>query len=203
MRTLRILTAAALLAVTAGAAEEMKMSGKQETATFAGGCFWCSQPPFDKLKGVVKTTVGYTGGRTKDPTYEQVCSGGTGHFEALEVVFDPAQVSYDKVLDVYWRSIDPTDPGGQFYDRGDQYRTAVFYHDEAQKKAAEASKKKLEASGLFKKPIAVLLLPAAPFYPAEEYHQKYYCKRPAHYEAYKMGSGREAFLERTWGAKEK
>jgi methionine-S-sulfoxide reductase len=190
-----ILAAGILLAAAAWTAAEEK---KMETATLAGGCFWCMQPPFDKLKGVVKTTAGYTGGRTKNPTYEEVCGGGTGHLEAVEVVFDPTQVSYDQILDAFWRSIDPTDPGGQFGDRGEQYQTAIFYHDEAQKRAAEASKKRLEASGVFNKPVAVQLRPAAPFYPAEEHHQKYYCKRPAHYEAYKVGSGRAGFLHRAW-----
>lgn len=178
------------------------MEKKLQKATFAGGCFWCMQPPFDGLKGVLKTTVGYTGGRTKNPTYEEVCAGSTGHLEAIEVTFDPAEISYEKILDVYWRSIDPTDSGGQFFDRGEQYRTAIFYHDGAQKRAAEDSKRKLGSSAVFKKPIVVEILPAAPFYPAEEHHQKYYCKRAKPYEAYKEGSGRSSYLERMWGQKE-
>lgn len=177
------------------------MEKGNETATLAGGCFWCMQPPFDHLPGVVKTTVGYTGGRTKNPTYEDICEGNTGHVEAVEVVFDPAKTSFTQVLEAYWRSIDPTDAGGQFFDRGEQYKTVVFVHDEAQRKAAEASKAALAASGLFKKPIAVEIRPAAVFYPAEEYHQKYYCKKPAHYEGYKKGSGREDFINKMWKEK--
>lgn len=169
-----------------------------EKATLAGGCFWCMQPPFDGLKGVVSTTVGYTGGRTPNPTYEDICAGNTGHVEAVEVVFDPAQTSYAQVLDAYWRSIDPTDGGGQFFDRGEQYKTVVFVHDEGQRKAAEASKAALAAAGTFQKPIAVEIRSAAVFYPAEEYHQKYYCKRPAQYNSYKKGSGREDYLKKMW-----
>ena len=193
--------AAALSLALSAVAGEKTMEKKTETATLAGGCFWCMQPPFDKLKGVIKTTAGYTGGHTKNPSYEEVCGGDTGHLEAVEVVYDPAQISYEQVLDAFWRSIDPTDPGGQFADRGEQYKTAIFYHDDAQKRVAEASKKKLQASGVFNRPIAVELRPAAPFYPAEEHHQKYYCKRPAHYNAYKTGSGREGFLEGIWDKK--
>jgi peptide methionine sulfoxide reductase msrA/msrB len=196
-----LLAAAMLLTAASVRAEERKMEKKHETATLAGGCFWCMQPPFDGLKGVLKTTVGYTGGKSKNPTYEEVCRGDSGHLEAVEVVFDPALTTYSEILEAFWRSIDPTDPGGQFFDRGEQYATAVFYHDEEQRKAAEASKKALADSGRFGKPIAVRIRPAAPFYPAEEHHQKYYCKRPAHYDSYKKGSGREGFLERTWKGK--
>ena len=170
-------------------------------ATFAGGCFWCMQPPFDDLPGVLSTSVGYIGGRTKNPTYEDVCGGATGHAEALQVEYDPAKVTYDQLLEVFWRSIDPMDPGGQFADRGSQYRTAVFYHDEEQKRLAEASKKKLQDSGKLPYPVATGLEPAGVFYPAEDYHQKYYCKNAPHYNAYKVGSGRAGFLEKLWGKK--
>lgn len=174
---------------------------KLEVATFAGGCFWCMQPPFDKTKGVVSTVVGYTGGTQKNPTYGQVSSGRTTHRESIQVTFDPAKVSYEQLLDVFWHSIDPTQANGQFADIGLQYRTAIFYHSEEQKRLAEESKRKLAASGKFSKPIAVEILPAGPFYPAEEYHQKYYLKNPDDYLRYAVGSGRYPFLERVWGIK--
>jgi len=168
-------------------------------ATFAGGCFWCMEMPFKQLEGVEKVVSGYTGGRTENPTYDDVCAGRTGHAEAVQVTYNPDRISYEKLLDTYWRQIDPTDPGGQFADRGESYQTAVFYHDEDQKKKAERSKEKLEASGRFSRPIATKILPAGDFYPAEEYHQDYHRKNPAHYEAYRSGSGREAFVRRYWG----
>ena len=174
---------------------------KLEVATFAGGCFWCMQPPFDKTKGVVSTVVGYTGGKEKNPTYEQVSSSRTSHREAIQVKFDPAKVSYEQLLEIFWRSIDPTQANGQFADIGPQYRTAIFYHSEEQERLAGESKQKLAASGKFSKPIAVEILPAGPFYPAEEYHQKYYLKNPDDYHRYAVGSGRYPFLERTWGKK--
>ena len=174
---------------------------KLETATFAGGCFWCMQPPYDKLAGVVSTTVGYTGGKVKNPTYEQVCSGATGHTEAVEIVFDPAKTSYDELLEVFWHNIDPTMLNGQFADIGTQYRTSIFYHSEAQKKAAEASKQALQASGKFKHPIMTEIVPAVEFYAAEKYHQKYYQKNNVHYQMYSAGSGRKGFIEKTWGTK--
>jgi len=170
-----------------------------ETATFAGGCFWCIQPPFDKLDGVVSTTVGYTGGKEKNPTYEQVSSGTTGHAESIEIVYDPKKVTYDELLQVFWMNINPTDSGGQFVDRGKQYRPAIFYHSEAQKKAAEASKKKLGESGRFDKPIVVEIVEATEFYPAEDYHQKFYQKSPVRYKTYRWGSGRDQFIEKYWG----
>ncbi len=175
--------------------------GKLETATFAGGCFWCMQPPFDKTRGVVSTVVGYTGGKEKNPTYEQVSSGRTGHRESIQVTFDPAQVTYEQLVDVFWHNINPTQADGQFADIGAQYRTAVFYRSEEQKRIAEESKAKLGKSGKFSKPIAAEILPEGPFYPAEEYHQKYYQKNPEHYRSYAVGSGRYPFLERTWGIK--
>ncbi len=179
---------------------EAAAAGITETATFAGGCFWCMQPPFDSLPGVKSVTVGYTGGSVKNPTYEQVCTGATGHYEAVQVTFDPGMISYEKLLDVYWKSIDPTDPGGQFVDRGSQYRTAIFYSSAAQKRVAEHSKAALESSHVFDKPIAVKLVPASEFYKAEEYHQKFYCKSPVRYKAYKFGSGRENFIDLHWKA---
>ena len=172
-----------------------------ETATFAGGCFWCMQPPFDKTKGVVATVVGYTGGKEKNPTYEQVSSSQTGHRESIQVKYDPAQVSYEQLLDVFWHGFDPTQANGQFADIGPQYRAAIFYHSEEQKRLAEESKRKLAQSGKFSKPIVTEILPAGPFYAAEEYHQKYYLKNPEEYRRYAVGSGRYPFLERTWGVK--
>lgn len=169
-----------------------------EEATFAGGCFWCMQPPFDPLVGVVQTTVGYTGGNTKSPTYEEVCAGITGHTEAVEVVFDPQKITYPELLETFWRNIDPTAKDRQFADVGTQYRTGIFYHSHRQKQEAEESKKRLIGSGKFDRPIVTEISPASVFYPAEDYHQKYYLKRTLHYNAYKKGSGREVFLKRTW-----
>jgi methionine-S-sulfoxide reductase len=170
-----------------------------ETATFAGGCFWCIQPPYDKLEGVVSTTVGYTGGKEKDPTYEQVSYGKTGHTESIEIIYDPKKVTYEELLEVFWMNINPTDSGGQFVDRGKQYRPGIFYHGEAQKKAAEASKDKLDKSGRFDKPVIVGIVEAAEFYPAEDYHQKFYQKSPVRYKSYRWGSGRDQFIEKYWG----
>ena len=170
-----------------------------QKATLAGGCFWCMQPVYDKLPGVVSTTVGYTGGQKKSTTYEEVSTGTTGHTEAIEVVYDPAKISYSELLDAFWRSIDPTNPRGQFADTGSQYRTAVFYHDEEQKRLALESKEKLAKSGKFDKPVATEIVPASEFYPAEDYHQKYYIKNAGHYELYKVGSGRAGFLKKLWG----
>lgn len=172
---------------------------KLEKATFAGGCFWCMQPIYDQLKGVKATMVGYTGGTKPNPTYEEVCLGTTGHTEAIEVTFDPSVVSYDQVIDVYWKNIDPTTPNRQFCDAGTQYRSGVYYHSEAQKKAAEASRDKLEKSGKFTKKIVTEILPATPFYPAEEYHQKYYVKNAIRYKLYKENCGRDQFLKKVWG----
>jgi methionine-S-sulfoxide reductase len=174
--------------------------GKTEIATFAGGCFWCMQPPYDKLPGVLSTAVGYTGGTKEDPTYEEVCSGATGHTEAVQVTFDPAKVSYERLLEVFWRNIDPTAKDRQFADRGTQYRTGIFYHSEEQKRLALASKAALERSKKFEDPIVVEISPASKFYAAEDYHQCYYRKNAAHYEMYKEGSGRADYIERTWGA---
>jgi methionine-S-sulfoxide reductase len=171
---------------------------KLERAVFAGGCFWCMQPPFDKTEGVVSTRVGYTGGTLPNPTYEQVSKKGTGHREAIEVWFRPDKISYAQLLQVFFRSMDPTDAQGQFADRGSPYRPGIFYINEAQKKIAEASKLGLVRSGRFSKPIVVPILGSGVFYPAEKYHQKYYLKDPKRYEGYKWSSGRAAFLKRVW-----
>ncbi len=169
-----------------------------EMATFAGGCFWCMEPPFEKIDGVISVTPGYAGGEEENPTYQQVCSGETGHVEAVQVVFDPEKVSYQKLLEVFWRQIDPTDPGGQFADRGPQYRTAIFYHDDDQRRLAEKSKEALAGSGRFDKPISTRIEAYTTFYPAEDYHHDYYEKNPVRYQAYRQGSGRQGFLEKAW-----
>jgi peptide methionine sulfoxide reductase msrA/msrB len=167
---------------------------KYEKATFAGGCFWCMEPVFHTMDGVTDVVSGYTGGQKENPSYEDVSSGMTGHAEAVEVTYDPSKVAYSDLLDVFWQSIDPTDPGGQFADRGSQYKTAIFYHDDKQKAAAEGSKEALERSGKFDKPIATAVIKASKFYPAETYHQDYSKKNPEQYKRYKTGSGREAYL---------
>ena len=169
-------------------------------ATFAGGCFWCMEGPFDKLEGVISTTSGYTGGGKKNPTYEEVSAGGTGHAESVRVVYDPAKVSYERLLDVFWHNIDPLARERQFCDAGNQYRSAIFFHDEAQRLAAAASKSTLEASGRLKGPIATQIVPAGEFWPAEEYHQDYYKKNPIRYKYYRGGCGRDARLKEIWGA---
>jgi len=176
----------------------MGVSKPYEKATFAGGCFWCMQPPFDKLPGVISSTVGYAGGKKDNPTYEEVCSGATGHTESIEVTFDPSQVSYNGILDVFWHNIDPTTLNKQFADTGTQYRTAIFYHNEEQKKLAEASREKLDKSGVFGQPIVTEITPVSKFYPAEEYHQKYYEKNSVRYHFYRFGSGRDAYLKKVW-----
>jgi len=169
-------------------------------ATFAGGCFWCMEPPFEALDGVVSVTSGYTGGSKVNPTYEEVSAGGTGHAESIEVTYDPAKVSYEKLLDVYWHNVDPTTPDGQFCDHGRQYRTAIFYHDETQHRLAEESKHALEASKKLPGPIVTEIVAAGPFYPAEEYHQDYYKKNPIRYRFYRYHCGRDQRLEEVWGA---
>jgi peptide-methionine (S)-S-oxide reductase len=168
-------------------------------ATFAGGCFWCMEPPFEKLPGVVSVTSGYTGGHGKNPTYEEVTSGSTGHAEAVEVVYDPSAVSYRKLLEVYWRNIDPTVKDRQFCDVGTQYRTAIFYHDGEQRRLAEESLSELAKSKPFKEKIVTQIVPASEFYPAEEYHQDYYKKNPLRYQYYRAGCGRDARLKQVWG----
>ncbi len=166
-----------------------------EKATFSGGCFWCMQPPFDRLGGVISTTVGYTGGEEENPSYDSVCMGRTNHLESVEIVFDPSQISYEKLLDVFWLNVDPTDPGGQFIDRGRHYRTAIFYHNDEQKKIADESKQKLGASNKYPKPIVTEIRPVMKFYNAEDYHQNFYEKNPLGYASYKMGSGRDKYIK--------
>ena len=168
-------------------------------ATFAGGCFWCMVKPFDEQPGIKSVLSGYTGGHVENPTYEQVCSETTGHLEAVQITFDPEIYPYEKLVRLYFTLIDPTDAGGQFYDRGESYTTAIFYHNDEQKEIAERVKAELEASGKFKLPIAVKIREAKPFYVAEDYHQYYYKKNPAHYNRYSVGSGRVAFIEKHWG----
>jgi len=201
-----ITTALALAAVTAVAAGNDSMtkpkeavSGKQEVATFAGGCFWCMEAPFDKLPGVISVTVGYTGGHVKNPTYEQVSAGGTGHAESVQIVYDPGKISYEKLLDIFWHNIDPTVKDRQFCDIGSQYRSAIFYHNEEQKVLARKSKEALEKTKPFKGPIVTEITPASEFYPAEEYHQHYYKKNPIRYKYYRYGCGRDQRLEQLWG----
>ncbi|NAP01486.1 peptide-methionine (S)-S-oxide reductase MsrA, partial [Halomonas sp. MG34] len=174
------------------------MSSNKETATFAGGCFWCMVEPFDQRPGIHRVVSGYTGGHVENPTYEQVCSDTTGHVEAIEITFNPEVMPYEQLLRTFWQQIDPTDAGGQFNDRGESYQTAIFYHNEQQKQQAEQSKKELEQSGKFSKPIVTPILPAKPFYLAEENHQDYYKKQSFHYKLYKKGSGREDFIKNTW-----
>ena len=170
-----------------------------EKATFAGGCFWCMVKPFDSLDGIESIVSGYTGGDLPNPTYEQVCSNATGHLEAVQITFQPDIFPYEKLLEVFWTQIDPTDPGGQFHDRGESYQTAIFYHSEEQRLAAEKSKQELNNSGRFDKPVATQIIEAKPFYLAEDYHQDYYKKNPAHYNRYSVGSGRAGFIEKNWG----
>ena len=174
-------------------------SASQETAIFAGGCFWCEETAFVGGPGVISVTSGYTGGQTKNPTYEQVSAGVTGHAESVQVVFDPAKISYAQLLDVFWHNIDPTQKGGQFCDHGTQYRSAIFYKDENQRKAAEESKRKLEEQPRFKGQIATEITAATTFYPAEEYHQQFYKKNPLRYHEYRLGCGRDARLKQIWG----
>jgi methionine-S-sulfoxide reductase len=173
--------------------------GREERATFAGGCFWCMVHPFDQWPGVKRVVSGYTGGHTAHPTYEEVCLGTTGHQEAVEITFDPDRLPYTDLLDIFWQQIDPTDAGGQFYDRGSSYKTAIYYHSETQRRQAEASRDALARSGRFSDPIVTKILPVGPFYPAEDYHQDFYQKRPEHYQRYREASGRDAFLRAHWG----
>jgi peptide-methionine (S)-S-oxide reductase len=175
-------------------------SANTEVAIFAGGCFWCMEPPFDKVNGVISTTSGYTGGKLPNPTYEQVSAGGTGHAESVKVVFDPAKVSYKQLLDVYWHNVDPFVIDQQFCDHGDQYRTAIFTTGPEQLRLAEESKRELESSGRFSQPIVTQIVPASTFYPAEGYHQDYYMKNPVRYKFYRYNCGRDARLEQIWGS---
>jgi peptide methionine sulfoxide reductase msrA/msrB len=208
MRTLKIamlILAVALLGYYPAKSMDNKMEGKMDekfqntkAAVFAGGCFWCTESDFEKVDGVIEVVSGYTGGQLPNPTYNQVSAGGTGHIEAVKVIYDPVKITYEKLLEVFWRHVDPTDAGGQFVDRGSQYRSVIFYATEEERQLAEASKKKLAASGPFKKPIATDILRLGPFYTAEGYHQDYYKNNPIRYNWYRSGSGRDQFLKEAW-----
>jgi peptide-methionine (S)-S-oxide reductase len=178
--------------------DDCMVEKKLEKATFAGGCFWCMVKPFDSLPGIESVISGYTGGHKENPTYEEVCTGTTGHTEAVQIIFDPAVFPYKDLVEVYWQQTDPTDAMGQFVDRGSSYRPVIFYHSEEQRKIAEASKKALQDSGKFNKPIVTSIEPAQPFYPAEDYHQDFYKKSGAHYHGYRSHSGRDQYIESHW-----
>jgi methionine-S-sulfoxide reductase len=199
-RTLIFLLSYALIAAWTIADSQGQNPSPTETRTavFAGGCFWCIQPAFDKAKGVIKTVVGYCGGSQPNPTYELVSSEKTGYRESIQITYDPAKISYDQLLEIYWRQIDPTQADGQFTDIGPSYRAAIFYGNDNEKRVAETSKEKLARSGKFKKPIVTEILPAMKFYPAEAYHQKYYQQNPEHFEAFEEGSGRVSFKKKAW-----
>lgn len=182
------------------AAGTVEAAGRLEKATFAGGCFWCMEHPFDALPGVLSVTSGYTGGQKKDPTYQEVSAGGTGHAEAVQIVYDPSRTTYGKLLDVFWHNIDPTTKDRQFCDSGHQYRSAIFYHSEEQRRAALQSKEALEKVKPFREPIVTEIVPAGVFYPAEEYHQHYYKKNPIRYWYYRNGCGRDRRLKELWGS---
>ncbi len=191
------LVLALALAPVAASAQQGPPAEKRAVATFAGGCFWCMEPPYDKLPGVISTTSGYIGGKTVNPTYRQVVAGDTGHAEAVQVVYDPAKITYEKLLEVFWRNVDPLDAGGQFCDRGDSYRTGIFVHDEMQLRLAQESKKQVEAK--LKKPVVTEIVLAPKFYPAEDYHQDYYVKNPVRYKFYRQNCGRDDRLRELWG----
>lgn len=197
-KTLAIFAVLTALGLLAGPAAAQVKKPALAKATFAGGCFWCMEPPYDKLDGVISTTSGYIGGTKKNPTYEQVSAGGTGHAEAVQVVWDPSKVSYAKLLEVYWRNVDPLTPNAQFCDHGDQYRTAIFFHDAEQKRLAEESKAQVQKKFPEKK-VVTQIVQASTFYPAEEYHQDYYEKNPLRYKFYRTSCGRDARLEELWG----
>ena len=199
-RTLIFLLSYALIAacIIANSQGQNSAPAVTRTAVFAGGCFWCIQPAFDKAKGVTKTVVGYCGGSEPNPTYELVSSEKTGHRESIQITYDPAKISYDQLLEIYWRQIDPTQADGQFTDIGPSYRAAIFYGNDNEKRVAETSKEKLARSGKFNKPIVTEILPAMKFYPAEAYHQKYYQQNPEHFEAFEEGSGRVSFKKKAW-----
>jgi peptide-methionine (S)-S-oxide reductase len=193
---IRILFALSLATAIAGGAHAQ--SQNSESAIFAGGCFWCMEPPYDETEGVQATTSGYSGGEQQNPTYEQVSSGTTQHIEVVKIEYDPSKVGYEKLLDIFWRNIDPLDPAGQFCDKGSQYRSAIFYGNEEEKKLAEESKKKIEEK--LGKPVVTEILPEKAFYNAEDYHQDYYKKNPIRYKLYRYGCGRDARLEEVWGS---
>ena len=195
---LRVAACLALLSAAA-LASNASPPGGSATAIFAGGCFWCEETAFEGLPGVLSVVSGYTGGQIKNPTYEQVSAGVTGHAESVEVTFDPGKTSYEKLLEVFWHNVDPFQKNGQFCDHGTQYRSAIFYKDEAQKKASEESKRRLEEQERFRGKIATQIVPATTFYPAEEYHQDFYKKNPVRYHEYREGCGRDARLKQIWG----
>ena len=214
MKSIIILTIVVILAIftvgfqTAGNRSTIKqendkgsneMNSNLKTATFAGGCFWCVEADFEKVEGVIEVISGYTGGQRANPTYQEVAAGTTEHAEAVQVIYDPQKVSYSQLLDVFWRHVDPTDPGGQFVDRGSQYRSGIFYHDEEQKRLAHESKAAMDKSGRFSRPIATEITMLTTFYRAEAYHQDYYKKNGIRYKLYRSGSGRDTFLKKTWG----
>jgi peptide-methionine (S)-S-oxide reductase len=197
---LNLLLSLGVILLSGGTAYSASQStGGTETskATFAGGCFWCMEPPFDKLDGVISTISGYAGGKKKNPTYEEVSAGNTGHAEVVQITYDPKKITYEKLLEVFWHNVDPLTPNRQFCDVGSQYRTAIFYHDETQKRLAEESKKALAKR--FKEPIVTEIVAAAEFYPAEDYHQDYYTKNPLRYKYYRYSCGRDQRLEALWG----
>jgi peptide methionine sulfoxide reductase msrA/msrB len=190
----------AALLIAGGLLMKRSHASNQEIATFAGGCFWCMEPPFEHQKGVLQVVAGYSGGDGPRPTYEDVCTGETGHAEVVQVTFDPQTVTYTELLDIFWRNIDPTTEDAQFADQGTQYRTAIFYHSDEQRQLAEISKERLAASGKFKGAIVTEIVPASPFYLAEEEHQDYFKKEPFRYKRYSEGSGRAGFIRKTWGS---
>jgi peptide-methionine (S)-S-oxide reductase len=199
MRTMLIAALTIATALGAMSASAATATSGHAIATFAGGCFWCMEPPYDDLDGVISTTSGYTGGHKQNPTYEEVSTGTTGHTEAVQVVYDPKRISYERLLEVFWRNIDPVTPNAQFCDHGTQYRSGIFYHDAAQRRLADESKRALEASGRFKAPIVTEIVAAGTFYPAEEYHQDYYKKNPIRYKFYRASCGRDRRLAELWG----
>ena len=194
-----LMLVAGVSAAAAQTASGPKTAAATETATFAGGCFWCVESDFDKVDGVLDAVSGYMGGKLEKPTYKQVSAGGTGHAEVVQITYDPGKVSYQRLLEVYWRTIDPLDAGGQFCDRGDPYRTAIFTHSAEQQRLAEASKAALDASGRFKQKIATGITPASAFTPAEDYHQDYYTKNPVQYRFYRFSCGRDGRVKELWG----
>jgi peptide-methionine (S)-S-oxide reductase len=194
-----LVIAGSLLGRTPAPKSEGHAGRKLAKATFAGGCFWCMEPPFEALEGVVSVTSGYTGGTKENPSYEEVSSGTTGHTESVQVLYDSSKVSYTRLLDVFWHNVDPTDRGGQFCDRGSQYRPSIFVHDEEQRRLAEASKAALEKTKPFREPVVVEIVPATAFWPAEEYHQQYHTKNPIRYAYYRRGCGRDRRLKELWG----
>lgn len=201
--SLVLLLSCTFIAISAASSEKKKPvaspSGKLEKAVLAGGCFWCMEAPFDKLPGVISVIPGYIGGKKRNPTYKEVSAGGTGYVEAVQIVFDPSEISYDKLLAVYWHNIDPTARDRQFCDTGDQYRSAIFYSTEEQRRLAAQSRAALEKNKPFKEPIVTEIIPAGEFYPAEEYHQHYYKKNPIRYAYYRNGCGRDQRLRELWG----